>query len=332
MLVDARPTCCCTAMPSAPSSRSRTAGRARAGRAITDVRGTAFMRSPATRPPRAGSRSIPPRSTCPAASTSTSTPTRRPRRRPQGRACDEAPRHRRTGARRAAAALRAWPQAATGPMHLPPRERTVIRLPSLRAGEERPGAVRPRQPRAAPGDQPRQRPRAGAAPTARRPRDVWINPPPIPLTTAEMDHVFDLPYARSPHPSYADEHRRPRRADQDPGLGDDPLQREHHARLLRRLHLLLDHRARGPHHPEPQRGLGDPRDRGHARQGQGLHRRRQRPGRPHGQHVPHRLQEPGDRGRLPQAELRLPRHLPEPEHRPRPADQAVPPRARAARA
>jgi len=36
-------------------------------------------------------------------------------------------------------------------------------------------------------------------------RDVWINPPPIPLTTAEMDLVFDLPYARSPHPSYADE-------------------------------------------------------------------------------------------------------------------------------
>ncbi len=27
-------------------------------------------------------------------------------------------------------------------------------------------------------------------------RDVWINPPPIPLTTAEMDLVFDLPYAR----------------------------------------------------------------------------------------------------------------------------------------
>ena len=27
-------------------------------------------------------------------------------------------------------------------------------------------------------------------------RDVWINPPPIPLTTEEMDYVFDLPYAR----------------------------------------------------------------------------------------------------------------------------------------
>ncbi|MBT9513058.1 MAG: DUF3362 domain-containing protein, partial [Acidovorax sp.] len=36
-------------------------------------------------------------------------------------------------------------------------------------------------------------------------RDVWINPPPIPLTTAEMDYVFDLHYARGPHPSYADE-------------------------------------------------------------------------------------------------------------------------------
>ena len=35
-------------------------------------------------------------------------------------------------------------------------------------------------------------------------KDVWINPPPIPLTTAEMDYVFDLPYARAPHPSYAD--------------------------------------------------------------------------------------------------------------------------------
>ncbi len=35
-------------------------------------------------------------------------------------------------------------------------------------------------------------------------RDVWLNPPPIPLTTAEMDHVYGLPYARAPHPSYGD--------------------------------------------------------------------------------------------------------------------------------
>jgi uncharacterized radical SAM protein YgiQ len=35
-------------------------------------------------------------------------------------------------------------------------------------------------------------------------RDVWLTPPPIPLTTAEMDHVFGLPYARAPHPTYGD--------------------------------------------------------------------------------------------------------------------------------
>lgn len=35
-------------------------------------------------------------------------------------------------------------------------------------------------------------------------RDVWLNPPPIPLSTKEMDYVYDLPYARKPHPSYGD--------------------------------------------------------------------------------------------------------------------------------
>jgi uncharacterized radical SAM protein YgiQ len=33
-------------------------------------------------------------------------------------------------------------------------------------------------------------------------REVWLNPPPIPLTTKEMDFVYDLPYARKPHPVY----------------------------------------------------------------------------------------------------------------------------------
>jgi uncharacterized radical SAM protein YgiQ len=35
-------------------------------------------------------------------------------------------------------------------------------------------------------------------------RDVWLNPPPLPLTMAEMDRVYELPYARRPHPSYGD--------------------------------------------------------------------------------------------------------------------------------
>ncbi|MBX2858978.1 MAG: YgiQ family radical SAM protein [Cellvibrionaceae bacterium] len=33
-------------------------------------------------------------------------------------------------------------------------------------------------------------------------REIWVNPPPIPLSTEEMDHVFGLPYARVPHPNY----------------------------------------------------------------------------------------------------------------------------------
>ncbi len=35
-------------------------------------------------------------------------------------------------------------------------------------------------------------------------RELWVNVPPIPLNTEEMDYVFGLPYARVPHPSYGD--------------------------------------------------------------------------------------------------------------------------------
>jgi uncharacterized radical SAM protein YgiQ len=35
-------------------------------------------------------------------------------------------------------------------------------------------------------------------------REVWINPPPIPLETDEMDAVFALPFARVPHPAYGE--------------------------------------------------------------------------------------------------------------------------------
>ena len=33
-------------------------------------------------------------------------------------------------------------------------------------------------------------------------RDVWLNPPPIPLSTKELDAVYELPYTRQPHPKY----------------------------------------------------------------------------------------------------------------------------------
>ena len=35
-------------------------------------------------------------------------------------------------------------------------------------------------------------------------RELWVSPPPIPLTMQEMDAVYELPYARAPHPAYGD--------------------------------------------------------------------------------------------------------------------------------
>jgi len=35
-------------------------------------------------------------------------------------------------------------------------------------------------------------------------RDVWLNPPPIPLTTAELDRVYELPYSRKPYSGYGE--------------------------------------------------------------------------------------------------------------------------------
>ena len=87
----------------------------------------------------------------------------------------------------------------------PPRERTVIRLPSYEQVKSDPvlyaHANRVLHLETNPGNARALVQAHGTGATA---RDVWINPPPIPLTTAEMDLVFDLPYARSPHPSYAD--------------------------------------------------------------------------------------------------------------------------------
>lgn len=81
------------------------------------------------------------------------------------------------------------------------RDRTVIRLPSYEAVKSDPvlyaHANRVLHLETNPGN-------ARALVQAHGERDVWLTPPPIPLTTAEMDHVFGLPYARAPHPSYGD--------------------------------------------------------------------------------------------------------------------------------
>jgi uncharacterized radical SAM protein YgiQ len=35
-------------------------------------------------------------------------------------------------------------------------------------------------------------------------RELWLTAPPIPLASAEMDAVYELPFARAPHPAYGD--------------------------------------------------------------------------------------------------------------------------------
>ncbi|KIQ27887.1 hypothetical protein RT97_21755 [Variovorax paradoxus] len=93
-----------------------------------------------------------------------------------------------------------------GKIAVPPRDRSVIRLPSYEQVRSDPvlyaHANRVLHLETNPGNARALVQAHGEGTTA---RDVWINPPPIPLTTAEMDYVFDLPYARSPHPRYADE-------------------------------------------------------------------------------------------------------------------------------
>jgi uncharacterized radical SAM protein YgiQ len=82
---------------------------------------------------------------------------------------------------------------------LPPREKTVIRLPSFERVREDPvryaHANRVLHLETNPGN-------ARALVQRHGDRDVWLNPPPIPLSMEEMDFVFDLPYARVPHPVY----------------------------------------------------------------------------------------------------------------------------------
>lgn len=95
---------------------------------------------------------------------------------------------------------------AQGKIKVPPRDRSVIRLPSYEQVKSDPvlyaHANRVLHLETNPGNARALVQAHGEGATA---RDVWITPPPIPLTTAEMDYVFDLPYARSPHPRYADE-------------------------------------------------------------------------------------------------------------------------------
>ncbi|MBP7997601.1 MAG: YgiQ family radical SAM protein, partial [Thiopseudomonas sp.] len=79
------------------------------------------------------------------------------------------------------------------------RERTVIRIPSFEKVRNDPvlyaHANRVLHLETNPGN-------ARAIVQRHENQDIWLNPPPIPLTTEEMDYVFGLTYARVPHPKY----------------------------------------------------------------------------------------------------------------------------------
>ncbi|MCB1182820.1 YgiQ family radical SAM protein, partial [bacterium] len=81
------------------------------------------------------------------------------------------------------------------------RDRTVIRLPAFEQVADDPilyaHASRVMHAETNPGN-------ARALVQRHGERDVWLNPPPIPLTTPEIDAVFDLPYTRRPHTSYGE--------------------------------------------------------------------------------------------------------------------------------
>jgi uncharacterized radical SAM protein YgiQ len=80
-------------------------------------------------------------------------------------------------------------------------DRTVIRMPAFEQVEKDPEAYarasRVLHRESNPGN---------ARPLVQRhgDRELWVTPPPIPLTTPEMDAVYDLPYARAPHPAYGE--------------------------------------------------------------------------------------------------------------------------------
>ncbi len=81
------------------------------------------------------------------------------------------------------------------------REHSVIRMPSYEAVADDPilyaHASRILHLEANPGN-------ARALVQRHGDTDVWLNPPPIPLTTREMDAVYELPYQRVPHPVYGE--------------------------------------------------------------------------------------------------------------------------------
>jgi uncharacterized radical SAM protein YgiQ len=152
--------------------------------AITDVRGTAFTR-PAGPPPEGfgelDSRALD--------SPGKIDPPRDPYAMEEGEACAPSP--------------RPSPLVPARALRRPTTDRahTVVRLPDFDAVAADPvlyaHASRILHVESNPGN-------ARALVQQHGDRDVWLNPPPLPLSTEELDRLYELPYTRRPHPSYGE--------------------------------------------------------------------------------------------------------------------------------
>ena len=88
------------------------------------------------------------------------------------------------------------------------------------------------------------------------PKTIVIqNPPARPLTPGELDHIYELPFTRSPAPLICAAR---------PGAGTGQVLGHQPSRLFWRVLLLRNHAPPGPDHPEPEHRLdypgGDPDD------------------------------------------------------------------------
>ncbi len=152
--------------------------------------------------------------------------------------------------------------------------------------------------------------------------DVWLNPPPIPLTTKEMDWVYDREYRRQPHPVYGDANIPAYKmirfsiAIQRGCFGGCTFCSitEHEGRIIQSRSedsVIREMEAVRDTVPGFTGVISDL-------------------GGPHREHVPSGVQDARDRKRLSATLVRVSWNLPEPEHRSFTPDQAVPARACAA--
>ena len=134
------------------------------------------------------------------------------------------------------------------------------------------------------------------------------NPPQKPLSQKEMDHVYDLPYCRTFHPSY-------KKLGGIPAIAEIEFSLTSCRGCFGALQLLCADVPSGADHPDPLAGVDHQGSRGHdAFAGlQGLYPRCRRPD---GEFPPARLQKAAPARRVPDKTVPVPLPLQKPDRRP----------------